>query len=255
MNVYPCMALLTLLVPPSPLTLRYKHVPGHSLRFTVRDRLNMTNKVGVGPETSAGGQESEVMLELKVISASATSAVVEERRNEGRTTVRGRLGSTQSMAPPAIRRITFGNRGEVLKWERVPVKGVPNDEPGFLEGLTVPLPEKPVAVGESWSGVTSARGIDGKPLKIRYTTRFAAIIKALGHTCARMESRLTAELHGIEPESRMEMQGTLSGGLVIWFALDIGQDIKADATVTMSFRMPSDTVSTMKSHVIQELVK
>jgi hypothetical protein len=242
------------LLAPGGKTLRYQYKPGKTFRFELKQRAAGSTKSG-SLDSPTGTQETKTQVELKCISSSAGKSVVEEFVKPGTTITAGTSGLGSEAASPASKhRITYGSRGEVLKWEGLPVAGI-TPQPTFLEGLSIPLPEQTVSVGDLWAGYTSARGFDGKPFKIKYNSRYSANAQAMGHPCVVIETILISSFTATQPQTNAKMSGTLSGKMTSYFATDLGQDVKGEAELNVELKQSADTIHKLKTYASQTLIK
>ncbi len=143
--------------------LRYRFRPGEQLQWRVTHRANVRTTVAdveQAAETSSISTKiwriQEVLPDGSCIFEQSVQDVRMTQRLSGRSEVR--FDSTSSDPPPAgfegvaktigkpLARITLDTLGRVRQREQLETEAF--QTPGLL---TVPLPEEPVAVGESWS--------------------------------------------------------------------------------------------------------
>jgi len=143
--------------------LRYQFRPGDLLQWRVTHRANVRTTVADVEQTAETNSIStkiwrirEVLPNGSCIFEQSVQDVRMTQRLSGRSEIR--FDSSSSDPPPAgfeavaktvgkpLARITLDTLGRVLHREQLETEAF--QTPGLL---TVPLPEKPVAVGESWS--------------------------------------------------------------------------------------------------------
>ena len=216
------------------------------MRFELKQSAVGSTKSG-SVESPTSSQETKAEVEIKCISSSGGKSVVEELLKPGTTKTAGPSGlGTEAASPPSKRRITYGNRGEVLKWERLPVAGVA-PQPSFLEGLSIPMPEHPVSVGDIWAGYTgSARDSTASRSRSSTTAATAPMRKAAGHPCVVIETILISSFIAVQPQTNTKMSGTLSGKMTTYFGTDIGQDVKGEAELNFELKQSADTVHKLR---------
>jgi len=145
-------------------SLRYQFQPGQTLRWEVVHRAKIKTTVSGTTQTAETVSTSVKAWRIKEVrpDGSATfehlvESVDMSQKLTGRQEVRYN-SKTDKQAPLGFETVadsvgvplslvTIDNRGEVKNRQRFPVKGASqNDGP-----MAVPLPEKPVAVGETWT--------------------------------------------------------------------------------------------------------
>lgn len=143
--------------------LRYKFQQGDTLQWRVTHRANVRTTVADVEQAAETNSISmkiwrirEVRLDGSCVFEQSVRDVRMTQRLSGRSEVR--FDSTSPDSPPVgfegvaktvgkpLARITLDTRGQVLHREQLEDEAF--QTPGLL---TVPLPEKPVAVGESWA--------------------------------------------------------------------------------------------------------
>jgi hypothetical protein len=146
--------------------LRIKAKPGQSFKYNMRMR---------------GGMNLGMLLNMKVAS-------VKNKQFTMNTTMGNITMNNQPLPPQAADQLkkmlvvsVMDERGRVLKTE---TRGVPGAPTGGTEGSSVPFPEKPIRVGQSWSGEATFQGkkvqttykliglktVSGKPAAIIHAT-------------------------------------------------------------------------------------
>lgn len=149
---------------PTTYTLRYKFRPGQTLRWEVIHRAKVKTTVGGTTQTAETVSVSVKAWRIKDVRPDGTTTfehMVEsvdmsqkltgrqEVRYNSKTDAKAPLGFetiAESVGVP-LAVVTMDDRGIVRHRQRLPVKAAASNE----GPMTVPLPEKPVAVGDRWS--------------------------------------------------------------------------------------------------------
>ncbi len=143
--------------------LQYQFRPGDILRWRVTHRANVRTTVADVEQTAETSSVSTKIWRIREVRPDGSCVFeqsVEDVRMTQRLSGRGEVqfDSSSSESPPVgfegvaktvgkpLARITLDQRGNVLHREQLEAEAL--QTPGLL---TVPLPDKPVAVGESWS--------------------------------------------------------------------------------------------------------
>ena len=261
------LALAALL---APAVLRYKYVVGQERTYSVIEETVTTVQIGIA-RPAPTQQSNKTVVHTKVISVTGGKAVVEERRDEGQTDTRSAAGLTHSLSPPQIRRMTITPLGKVLSVEAQAIPGVKQGG-GFMEGFSVPVPEKAVAEGAYYSSSCQAKGLDGKPITVNTRTQYIGEVPHAGHPCAKLLSTFASKFQytareqpaggsnpapaGPPPEP---VRGVISGKITSYLARDIGQDARIDLEfeMTLTGKAPdgSARVAITKGRTAQTLTK
>lgn len=154
-------------------TLRYVFHPGETLRWEVLHRSSVRTTISGTTQVAETVSTSVKVWRVRKVASDGT--VTFEHRVEDvdmRQDLAGRprvhYNSRTDKTPPTgfenlseslgitLAIVTMDNKGKILQRQRSPVKAGAKSE----AQMTIPLPEKPIAIGESWSiaydqGVTS----------------------------------------------------------------------------------------------------
>jgi hypothetical protein len=168
-------------------TLRYKFQPGEELRWNVVHRNQIRTSVSGSTqlaETTSQSIKVWRVREVKPDGSAVFEHLVEDidmrHQLSGRNEVR--YNSRTDKEPPRgfdnvacavgvpLSVITLDPVGKIVHREKKQVKGSPQSE----GEITVPMPDGPIAVGESWTRPSdvSAKGQDGRLATIKLLQRF-----------------------------------------------------------------------------------
>jgi hypothetical protein len=246
---------------PTKVTLRYKFQPGESIRWQVTHQAQVETMVSGTTQTAETTSKSVKVWRVSKVAADGSAtfenlveSVDMRQKLSGRMEVR--YNSQTDKDPPAgfehvarllgvpISEVTIDVRGRVLDRRNLPGAGrgsiTDKDAP-----ITTPLPEKPVAVGQSW---TIARDVDapldnGTVKKIKTLDTFT--LKGVKQGVATIESStqiLTPiddpgiEAQLIQRESAGTVRFDIAAGRVV------GQQIDVDKKV-LRFRGEASSLS------------
>jgi len=147
-------------------TLRYRFHPGQTLRWKVVHRARIKTTIGGTTQTAETVSQSVKVWRVKEVDSQGAAtfdhlveSVDMRQQVSGRQEVRYN-SQTDEAPPPGFERIaqsvgvpvttfTLTPQGEILR--RTPHSVAAAAAPEQHGLITIPLPEKPVAVGESWS--------------------------------------------------------------------------------------------------------
>jgi hypothetical protein len=148
---------------PAKYTLRYKFRPGETIKWQVEQRVEVQTTVSGNTQTAELFTGSMKVWRIKEVAADGSVTLENlaedvqmrqkltgraESRYNSKTDKKPPLGFetvAQSIGVP-LSRITLDGRGKVVK--RQHLAGANSDSQGQV---TLPLPDRPVAVGENWS--------------------------------------------------------------------------------------------------------
>lgn len=143
-------------------TLRYKFRPGEQLKWTVDQRVSVETTVSGNTQTAEMATTSTKVWRIKDVGADGSTTfenlaegIVLRQKLSGRAEIQynsktdkqpplGFENMAQSIGIP-LSRITIDAQGKLLKREHL--AGATPDGQGQV---TLPLPEQPIAIGESW---------------------------------------------------------------------------------------------------------
>jgi hypothetical protein len=135
--------------------------------------------------------------------------------------------------------------------------GIKDTGAQFLDGLNLVLSEKAVAPGATWTGTTTPRGLDEKPMTIRYTSRYVGASLKAGHRCHQIVTTFSAPLT-LTPPGASPVTGTLEGKITSYLADDLGMEVQqsADLKLTLNDTAPEGKfVRTLQYNSEQTLKK
>ncbi len=241
--------------PPSQISLRYKFRAGETLRSRVSHDMNVEMSVSGSSMTTDSNATSTKVWKVKETRPDGTATfehMVEdvEMKNDASGHMPTHYSSRSDAKPPAgyetvaksvgvpLINITMDPRGKVIKREYL-TEG-PHAE---REDLTLPLPEKPIVVGESWTIPNMIElPIDGGGIK-RIRTRQVFTLNELkdGIAVIHMERQI---LSPIDPTTEVKLiQGESTG--TIRFDIDRGRVVSQEAEVdrrVLGFRGPTSSI-------------
>lgn len=227
----PRLAAILLLLS-APATLRYRYVPGKALRYHVIETTETITQAGERKNTSV--QQTTMTIVSRVVASSGGRATVEESREAGQVSTQSPEGKSERILQPLTHVFTLTSRGECLKSERRVPPGVRDPGPSFLDGLSFALPDNPVSPGSTWTGTTSTRGLDGKPIQIKSKSRYVGDVTRTGHPCARIETTFTSAFPLADSAGKPAYQGELTGAITSYFARDLLRDAEIDADINLT---------------------
>ncbi len=237
------LGLIALLLLGASGPLRYRFVPGHVYGYKVVEESETYLKEGPGARRMVNKQSSKLVEKLTVISVSNGIAVIDDRQTDGQIEVITGTGVSQSIRPPVHRVIHMMTTGKIVKIGHKQIVGVRDSGGGFLEGLSLPLPDKALQPGMTWSGSGSTRGLDGKPIAVKYTCRYLGEEKRLGRKCAKIAAEMSSAFQTQIQGSAKPAACTLSGSITTWFALDVFLDANIESSIELSIKATSDSGS------------
>jgi hypothetical protein len=251
------------LVLAAPVSLRYHFKPGQTLRYLITEHAETSIQAGTQKAVLVQKQDTTTTVDRRVLSVSAGSGVVEERRQEGETKTTKPDGMASTLVEPSVQVLTLTARGVITKSERRALPGTRKRGPQFLDGLAFALPAKPVALNAAWSGTTNAIGPDGKPMPVRYTSHYAGSVSKAGHPCAQIVTDYSARFRISGSGPATPTDGALSGQYTAYLAQDLGQEAAAEGKLTLAFKStvkgadgkPVNVVRTVQLLIAQTLVK
>jgi hypothetical protein len=223
------LALLLL----APVALRYQYKPGRMLRFKLEQGLMQTIQVGDRPAGTVLAQKTTMTVRRRVVSASAGLAVVEEVPADGEVETQTGQGTTRQVVQPIARLYTYDGRGRCVKVARRAPPGLRDPGVQFLEGFSLPLSDKPVAPGGTWTGTVTVPGPDRKPIRVVYSGRYVRDASHLSHPCAEIQFGFTSAFAVGGPSAARQGSATLKGTAVQFFARDLGQDVDVRAALAV----------------------
>lgn len=227
------IALLALFLVPG-VALRYRYPVGQVLHYSIEQTVSTIAKNGDGPATPTASVQTRATEERRVISVQDGKAQVRERSLSGVITRTLPMPRMTEVVPDVERTYTFDTLGRCLDVQRsAPIAGQ-TPPPQFLDGLSIPLPEKPAAPGSVWSGQTSAVGPAGKGrIPLRYSGKVASAEKLQGRSCLRLEIALRGTFSQPATQGAAETSGTVTGSIVQWFDPQAGLDVRTHAELTI----------------------
>jgi hypothetical protein len=127
--------------------------------------------------------------------------------------------------------------------------GVEDPGSAFLEGMSFVFSEKPLSPGGKWSGAVQARGLDGKPITVHYTSRYVGPAKRQGHPCFQIKTTFYSKFSFTSEDKSRTGEGILTGMMTAYLAQDIGQDVETTANLkleltTATAGQPAKTLTT-----------
>lgn len=213
----------------APVTLRYKHVPGTELRYTTTQSSITTMKVADGQPVESRRSNTTVTEKHVVVSSANGMSVVEETPIAGTTVVEVPRPKLTEIVAEITRIHTYDALGRCLKVERRAPLGMTAPPPQFLDGLSIPLPQRPVNVGETWNGTIQTLSTDGKtPLTLNYKSTLAAVESSGGKRIARIEVTLEAKL---PPSPAAAETGSVTGKAVQKHDIEAGRDVEVSGQI------------------------
>lgn len=254
MLLYTQIIVATLLIL-APVTLRYRYVPNHSFRYQIVEEAKGTLKVGDRQAVLLFTQKKTLLLERRILSVFGGNADVLERPLKGLTTTETQAGTSQEVIPSISRVYTFTPQGKCLRVQRRVPAGVQEPRSAMLEGLAFPFPEKPVAPGTVWKGTVTAPGLDGKLLRVQYTSRYEGTVKRVGSICHKVVTTFSCQFRVVSEDTARSATGSLEGVVTSFLAQDLGQDVETDArstiTITSSVEREGKVVPIARTTTIQ----
>src|SRR5262249_34081982 len=151
-------------------------------------------------------------------------ASIDDWQVDGQVEADSGNGISQSVRPPIHRVIRMNSLGTVLGVEHKPIVGVKTSGGAFLEGFSLPLPEKPPPCDMVWSGTNAAKGLDGRPISVKYICKYQGEATHGGHRCAKIVTDISSAFQTAVQGASKRANCDLAGSLITWFALDIGRD-------------------------------
>ncbi len=248
--------------PPAKHTLRYKFQPGETVRWNVVHQARVETTISGTTQTTETLSTSTKAWRVAKVGPDGTAAFENLVENvDMRHKVSGRMevryNSQSDKKPPPgfdavakavgvpLARLTMDAKGKILKREHL--AGTP---PAEGEGqITLPLPEKPVAVGEGWS---LPYGFDvpmenGTIKKIKALQTFTLEGVSSGVATVRVATQFLTPIHDPALEARIvqrESAGTvrfdLGAGRVLGQQMETDKRVvgfAGQAASSLSYRM------------------
>ena len=199
-------------------TLRYKFQADETLRWQVTHRSNVRTTVSGSTQTAETTSQSVKVWRVKQVKPDGSvtfEQLVEDvdmrQQLSGHREVR--YNSRKDKEPPhgfnnvagavgvPLALVTLDPLGRVLKREQKDVKATTRAE----GDITVPLPEQPVAVGESWRhpNEVTATARDGRLVKVKIEQKFTLEEVRTGVARIRMETQILSPIRDPAVEAQV----------------------------------------------------
>lgn len=222
-------------------TLRYKFTPGETLRWQVEHRAQVRTTVAGTTQTAETLSRSVKAWTIDTVDDEQTKLVYHVEKVDMRQKFDGRQETTYNSdtdeAPPAgfgdvakavgvpLATITLNDRGKVLKCEQKFVQAAPEQE-----YITLPLPEKGVAVGEHWfePADITVNLKDGRSKKIKARQRYLLKDVSAGVATIQLETELLTPVRDPEIEAQL-VQSKANG--IVRFDIDAGRIVSQRSDV------------------------
>lgn len=230
-------------------TLRYKFTPGETVRWEVVHRAKIRTTVSGTTQTAETVSSSVKSWRVTDVAEDGTAtfehsvdSVDMSQKLTGRAEVRYN-SQTDKEPPPGFENIaaslgvplsvvTMNTRGEIIKRQRNEVKGAAKDE-GDSQ-MTIPLPEKPVTVGASW---TFPYDVDvplpnGTVKKVKTQQKFTLAEVTGGIATVEVATQIITPIHDpaieamlIQRESHGTVRFDIDAGRVIGQQMDLDRRV------------------------------
>lgn len=206
-------------------TLRYKFTPGETLRWQVEHRAQVRTTVGGTTQTAETLSRSVKAWTIDAVEDEETTLIYHVESVDMRQQFDGRQETTYNSdsdetPPPGfadvakavgvpLATITLNRRGKVLKCEEKFVQAAPDQE-----YITLPLPEKAVAVGEQWfePADITVNLKDGRSKKIKTRQRYLLKDVSDGVATIQLETQLLTPVR--DPEIEAQIVQSKANGIV-----------------------------------------
>ena len=229
-------AFLALALAPG-VTLRYRYPVGQTLRYEVEQSVQVIVKVGDQPARPTTALQTRTTQERRVLSYERGTARVTEHTIRGTTTRTLPMPRMTEVVPDIERTYAFDTLGRCLEVKRSAPAGSPTPAPQFLDGLAVPLPQKPVRTGLTWSGETTATGPNGQgTIRLAYSGKVTGAEKRDGRSCIRLEITVRGRFAQAAAAGAPEATGEVQGAIVQLFDPQEGLDRRTQAELTIVTR-------------------
>jgi hypothetical protein len=221
--------------------LRYKFKPGETLRWQVEHRAQVRTTVAGTTQTAETLSRSVKVWKIDAVDDGQTTLVYHVESVDMRQKFDGRQETTYNSdtdeSPPAgfadvakavgvpLATITLDVQGKVLKRKQQLVQAAPEQE-----YITLPLPEKSVAVGEQWFEPTdiTVNLKDGRAKKIKARQRYLLKDVSAGVATIQLETQLLSPVRDPEIEAQL-VQSKANG--TVRFDIEAGRVVSQRSDV------------------------